>query len=122
MRIFVAGATGILGRRAVADLVAAGHSVTAVVRSDAKADVARALGAEPVRVSLFDPEALRAAVAGHDAVCNLATHIPPLSRAADPRAWNENNRIRSEASGNLVDAALAAGASVYVQESIAFLY
>ena len=122
MRVFVSGATGVLGRRAIGALVAAGHEVTALVRSPAKGALARSLGATPVEASLFDPEALRAAVAGHDAVCNLATHIPPLSRAADPRSWQENNRIRSEGSHNLVDAALAAGATVYVQESIAFLY
>ena len=122
MRVFVAGATGVLGRRAVAALVAAGHEVTAVVRSPAKAELARSLGATPVVVGLFDPDALRAAVAGHDAVCNLATHIPSAVRSADPRAWQENNRIRSEGSRNLVDAALAAGATCFVQESIAFLY
>ena len=80
MRVFVAGATGVLGRRAVAALVAAGHEVTALVRSPEKAALARALGATPVAGSLFDPDALRASVAGHDAVCNLATHIPPLAR------------------------------------------
>jgi nucleoside-diphosphate-sugar epimerase len=122
MRVFVAGATGVLGRRAVTALVAAGHSVTAAVRSPAKATVARSIGATPVEVSIFDADALRAAVAGHDAVCNLATHIPPLRRAADPHAWQENTRIRTLGSHNLVDAALAAGARVYVQESIAFLY
>lgn len=122
MRVFVAGATGVLGRRTVPALVAAGHSVTAVVRSPGKAALARSLGATPVEVSLFDADALRAAVAGHDAVCNLATHIPPLTRAADPRAWEENSRIRTEGSHNLSDAAIAAGAAVYVQESIAFLY
>ena len=122
MRVLVAGSTGVLGHRAVSALVAAGHQVTAVVRSPAKAALARSLGATPVEVSIFDADALRAAAAGHDAVCNLATHIPPLARAADPRAWEENTRIRTEGSHNLVDAALAASASVYVQESIAFLY
>jgi nucleoside-diphosphate-sugar epimerase len=122
MRVFVAGATGVLGHRAVRALIAAGHEVTAVVRSPAKAAFARSLGATPVEVSIFDPDALRAAAAGHDVVCNLATHIPPLARAAEPRAWAENTRIRTEGSHNLVDAALAANASVYVQESIAFLY
>jgi nucleoside-diphosphate-sugar epimerase len=122
MRVFVAGATGVLGRRAVPALAAAGHDVTALVRSPAKAALVRSLGATPVEVSLFDPDALRAAVAGHDAVCNLATHIPPLAKAAKPESWAENSRIRSEGSRNLVDAALAAGATGYVQESIAFLY
>src|SRR3954471_16139298 len=122
MRVFVAGSTGVIGHRAVRALVAAGHQVTAVVRSPAKAAFARSLGATPVEVSIFDPDALRAAAVGHDAVCNLATHIPPLARAASANAWAENTRIRTEGSRNLVDAALAAGATVYVQESIAFLY
>src|SRR3954471_18375841 len=122
MRVFVAGSTGVIGHRAVRALVAAGHEVTAAVRSPAKAALARSLGATAVEVSIFDPDALRAAVAGHDAVCNLATHIPSLARAADPRSWDENNRIRTKGSRNLVDAALAAGATTYVQESIAFLY
>jgi nucleoside-diphosphate-sugar epimerase len=122
MRVFVAGATGVLGRRAVARLVAAGHQVTAVARTPEKAAQVARLGASPVEVSLFDPGALRHAVAGHDAVCNLATHIPPVREASRPEAWAENTRIRAEGSRHLVDAAVAAGARVYVQESIAFVY
>jgi nucleoside-diphosphate-sugar epimerase len=122
LKVFVAGATGVIGRRAVARLVEAGHEVTAVARSEKKAEGVRALGATPVQVSLFDRDALAAAVAGHDAVLNLATKIPSMSHAARPGAWDENNRIRSEGSANLVDAALAAGASRYVQESITFTY
>jgi hypothetical protein len=60
-------------------------------------------------------------VSGHEAVVNLATHIPPVSRAARTSAWDESGRIRTEGAANLVDAALAAGARRYVQESVAFL-
>ncbi len=122
MRVFVAGATGVLGRRAVSLLVAQGHEVSALARSDARAAMVGDLGARPVRADLFDPASTRSAVAGHEAVCNLATHIPPSLRMAMARAWAENDRIRTEASRNLVDAALAGGAQRYVQESIAFLY
>ena len=122
MRVFVSGATGVVGWRAVRELVAAGHQVTGVARSDAKADLLRRLGAEPVRLDLFDAAAVAAAVAGHDAIVNLATSIPPTSRAALPGAWAENDRIRREVSANLTDAALAAGVKRYVQESISFLY
>ena len=121
-RIFVTGATGVLGRRAVPLLVGAGHLVTAVFRSPEKAAWLREQGAEPVEADLFEPAAVRAAVEGHDVVVNLATKIPPPSRAARPSAWTEGERIRTEASRNLVDAALAAGAERFVQESIAFLY
>lgn len=121
-RVFVAGATGVLGWRAVRALVAAGHDVTGIARSDEKAALLRSLGATPVRVDLFDAGAIRDAVAGHDVVCNLATHVPPPSEMARRDAWSEHERIRTEGSRILVDAAIAAGASVYVQESLAFAY
>jgi nucleoside-diphosphate-sugar epimerase len=121
-RVFVAGATGVLGRRAVRDLVAAGHEVTGIARSEEKAALVRSLGATPVRVDLFDGDAVRTAVAGHDVVCNLATHVPPVAEAARQGAWREHERIRIEGSRILVDAAIAAGASVYIQESLAFAY
>ncbi len=122
MRVFVAGATGVLGRRAVARLVAAGHQVAAVSRSPEKDELLESLGARPVRVDLFDADAVRTAVAGHDAVVNVATKIPPLRQMARMAAWAENERLRREASANLVDGAIAAGAAVFVQESLAFLY
>lgn len=122
MRIFVAGATGVVGRRAVHRLIAAGHDVTGVARSEAKAAELRAQGAVPATVNLFDRGAVADALAGHDVVCNLATHIPPMSRAAVPGAWATNDRIRNEASHHLVSGALAAGAGRFVQESITFLY
>jgi nucleoside-diphosphate-sugar epimerase len=122
MKVFVTGATGVIGRRAVAQLVAAGHEVRAVSRSAEKDALVRSLGAEPVSVSLFDVEALTAAMAGHDAVANLATKIPTIAHAALPGAWDENNRIRSEGSAALVDAAIAAGVGRFIQESITFTY
>lgn len=122
MRMFVAGGTGVLGRRAVPALVAAGHEVTVVARTPEKAELVRSWNATPVRVDLFDGPALNAAVAGHDVVVNLATHIPPFSRAARAKAWRVNDRLRREGSRNLVDAAIAAGVGRYVQESVGFLY
>jgi nucleoside-diphosphate-sugar epimerase len=122
VKVFVAGATGVLGRRTVTKLVGAGHAVSALARTDGRAVLLRSLGASPVIAELFDPEAMRRAVAGQDVVCNLATHIPPVSKAARPQAWAENDRIRTEGSHNLVEAALAGGVQRYVQESIAFLY
>ncbi len=122
MRIFVAGATGVIGRRVVAQLRAARHDVTGIARTPDKAAQLRRAGAQPAVVSLFDRDALRDAVAGHDAVVNLATKIPTLAQSARAQGWAENTRIRVEGSRNLVDAAIAAGALVFVQESIAFLY
>lgn len=122
MHVFVAGATGVIGRRAVRDLVDAGHEVTAMARTDTKAELVRGLGATPVQVDLFDPPRVREAVRGHDTVVNLATKIPPMSKFFRAKAWAENDRIRIEGSQNLVDSAIAGGAHRYIQESIAFLY
>jgi nucleoside-diphosphate-sugar epimerase len=122
MKLFVAGATGVLGSRSVAQLMRAGHSVTAIARTPAKASALRAAGATPVTVDLFDAEAMTAAVAGHDGVLNLATHIPDVAKAARSSAWSENDRIRTEGARNLVNAAIAAKATRYVQESISFFY
>jgi len=122
VKAFVAGATGVLGRRVVPVLVAAGIEVSAVARSEARAAMLRELGADPVGVDLFDPDATRRAVGGHDVVYNVATHIPAPNRMAAPGAWADNDRIRTEVSRNLVDAVLAAGTPRYVQESIAFVY
>lgn len=122
MKLFVAGATGVLGHRAVDRLIVAGHEVTGLARSDAKVHQLEDQGARSARVDLFDPAALGRAVEGHDGVLNLATHIPRASRALTPGAWKTNDRIRAEGSANLVDAALAAGAEVFVQESISFTY
>lgn len=122
MRIFLAGGTGVVGRRAVPGLLSEGHDVTVLVRSPEKAAAVRRAGARPASVSLFDPTELAGAVAGHDAVVNLATSIPPFSRAARSSAWRLNDRIRTEGSANLVAAAAATEAGRYVQESVAFLY
>jgi len=122
VRVFVAGATGTLGRPSVHALIAAGHQVRVLVRDDSRGAIARELGAETIVADLFDAAAVRTAVAGCDAVLHLATRIPPLTRMRRPGAWRANDRLRSEGSAVLVDAALATGARVYVQESITFLY
>ncbi|HEX2094624.1 MAG TPA: NAD(P)-dependent oxidoreductase [Longimicrobiaceae bacterium] len=122
MRIFVTGSTGVVGRRLVPLLVGAGHQVTAVARDRAKAERVEKQGAAAAVLSLFDPDAVAAAVRGHEVVVNLATHIPAASRAFLPGAWRENDRIRREASRILADAALAAGCGRFVQESITLTY
>ena len=122
MKIFIAGATGVVGRRVVPRLVAAGHQVTAVARTPEKGRWLSQQGANPVGVDLFDAAAVRGAVAGHEVVINLATSIPPSSRAFLPGAWRENDRTRRVASRNLVDAAIAGGATRFIQESFAPIY
>jgi len=114
MRIFVTGATGVIGRRVVPALAAGGHQVTAVGRTPEKRAALERAGATAVSVDLFNPEALHGALAGQQVVINLATHIPPASKLFMPGAWDETARLRQFASANLVAAALAAGAERFI--------
>jgi 2-alkyl-3-oxoalkanoate reductase len=125
MRVFLAGATGVIGRRLVPMLLDAGHEVTGTTRSPAKADTLREAGAEPVVLDALDTEALKAAVlaARPDAVIHQLTSIPPR---IDPRKLERdfavNDRLRSRGTRDLVAAAQAAGVKRIVAQSIAFAY
>jgi nucleoside-diphosphate-sugar epimerase len=122
MRVFVTGATGVLGQPSVKGLVAAGHEVHGAARGEEKAALLRSLGATPVTTDLFDAASVREAVAGCDAVVHLATKIPSLTRMRWKGAWKENDRLRRDATRNLVDGALATSAQAFVMESITFVY
>ena len=125
MRVFLAGATGVIGRRLLPLLVERDHEVTALTRREERADALRRAGATPVVADVFDAEGLRAAVeaARPEAVLHELTDLPPN---LDPRKMEEqaagNDRIRVEGTRNLVAAAVAAGARRVVAQSIAFAY
>jgi len=120
--IVITGATGVVGRRAVRELVAQGHRVAGVVRSARGRRLVTGLGAAPVEADVFDEASLTTAFEGADTVVNLLTHIPSADRMATPGAWDENDRLRREASAAIARAADAAGAERLVQESLAFVY
>ena len=123
MKVFIAGATEVVGRRLVPLLLRDGHQITAVARAADKAAGLRAVGAQAIEQDLFNRETLPKALAGHDIVINLATHIPSSSvQIMLPWAWRENDRLRRVASANLADAAIAAGARRFIQESFAPAY
>jgi UDP-glucose 4-epimerase len=122
MNIAITGATGVIGRHAVKQLINDGHRVTGVTRSARGERALEGLGARPVRADVFDEVELRSAFADADAVVNLLTHIPPADRMAAPGAWDENDRLRAEASAAIARAAQAVGAGRLVQESLAFVY
>jgi nucleoside-diphosphate-sugar epimerase len=120
--IVITGATGVIGRRVVRRLSAAGHRVAGVTRSPRGRAAIEALGARPVAADVFDEAALTRAFAGATTVVNLLTHIPSAHRMAEPGAWAENDRLRRVASAAIARAAQAAGAERLVQESLAFVY
>jgi nucleoside-diphosphate-sugar epimerase len=122
VKVFIAGATGVVGARTAGLLVAAGHEVTGLARSAEKAGLLARQGVRAVQASLFDADALSRAVAGHDAVVNLATHIPVGAAASRARAWREDDQIRTEGSRILVDAALRQDVGRLVQEAVSFVY
>jgi len=125
MRIFLAGATGAIGRRLVSLLLNARYQVIGTTRSTTKADGLRAAGVDPVVVDVFDAKALSAAVlAAHpDIIIHQLTDLPP---GLDPSQMTEgtqrNARMRSQGTLNLVDAALGAGVRRLVAQSIAWMY
>jgi nucleoside-diphosphate-sugar epimerase len=120
--IVITGATGVVGRRAVRELLAAGHRVAGVTRSPRGRHLLEALGARAIDADVFDAASLKRAFAGSDAVVNLLTHIPAADRMAAPGAWDENDRLRREASAAIAVAARDAGAGRLVQESLALFY
>jgi nucleoside-diphosphate-sugar epimerase len=122
MRVFVAGATGVLGTATVRRLVAGGHEVSGIARTPERGRALAAAGATPVNVELFDLDAVRRALGEHDVVCNLATRIPVGTAAVRVSMWRENDRIRTEGSAVLAKAAADCGALRLIQEAVAFVY
>ncbi len=125
MRIFLAGASGVVGRRLVPRLAELGHEVTGMTRTAAKADAVRALGAEPVVCDALNPEGLRETVVAvrPEVVIQHLTDLPQrLKPRAMKRAYQANDRIRTEGTPNLVRAALDADVRRIVAQSIAFIY
>jgi nucleoside-diphosphate-sugar epimerase len=122
-RIFVTGATGVVGTYALPLLVSHGHDVTAVGRSPEKRARLQALGVRPIELDTFDVAATRGALDGITTVINLATHMPSSSFQMMLRwKWRENDLLRREGSAALVQAALAAGVQRFIQESFAPIY
>jgi len=121
MRIFLAGATGVLGVPLVPLLVAEGHVVAGLTRSPGKAEGLRAAGAEPVVCDAFDADALTAAVVAFrpETVLNKLTDLPD-----DPEEIfgfvELNAKIRREGTRNLLAAAEAAGAGRFLAQSVAW--
>jgi len=131
MKVFVAGATGVLGRALVPQLVARGHEVVGMTKSASKQDLVRSLGARPVVADALDPDAVAQAVASAEPeviVHQLTALSGPMSvrDARHPERFRGaimTNRLRTEATDHLLAAGRAVGARRFVAQSFgAFRY
>jgi len=121
MRIFLAGASGVLGIRLIPLMVAQGYSVVALTRSQGKVEKLRTLGAQPILCDVFDRNALIAAVqeARPDVLMHQVTDLPDdAQRLPEFRALNQ--RVRSEGTANLLAAARAAHHPTFIAQSVAW--
>lgn len=119
--VFIAGATGVLGRRVVDGLVADGYQVVGLSRSPQNEAWLNDHGAIPRSGDLFNLEQMREMTADCDAILHLATAIPINARSS-LQDWALNDRIRRDGTRNLVGAALHNNCQLYVQQSITRIY
>ena len=122
MKVFVAGATGALGRQLVPQLVAAGHEVTGITRSDSKQDVVRSLGAKPAVADALDPDQVARVVAEAEPEA-IIHQLTAISADMNPRhldrAFAQTNRVRTEGTDHLLAAAKTVGAKRFLVQSFA---
>lgn len=122
MRVFVAGATGALGRQLVPQLVSAGHEVTGTTRSASKADLIRSLGARPAVADALDPDQVPRVVAEAEPAA-IIHQLTAISADMNPRhldrAFAETNRLRTAGTDHLLAAAKEVGAKRFLAQSFA---
>jgi hypothetical protein len=120
-RIFLAGASGVIGHKLIPLLVDAGHVVGGMTRTASKADQLAALGAEPIVVDVFDRDALIRAVRefAPDVILNELTDLPDdVTKIGDHGELNA--RIRTEGNQNIIDAARASGSPKILAQTVAW--
>ena len=121
MRIFLAGASGVLGQRLIPRLVQAGHVVGGLTRSPSKTELLSRLGAEPILCDVFDREALIKVVRDFkpDVMLNELTDLPDdAGQVGEFEALNA--RIRTEGNQNLIEAARQSGSPKILAQSLAW--
>jgi nucleoside-diphosphate-sugar epimerase len=125
VKIFLAGASGAIGRRLTPILLAAGHEVTGMTRTPETARQLEAAGVRPVVVDVFDADTLKRAVidARPEIVIHQLTDLPrDFDEAKFAAAYPLNARIRTEGTSNLIAGAQAAAARRFIVQSVAFAY
>ena len=121
MRVFLAGASGVIGQRLIPRLVQAGHVVGGMTRSPSKTELLAQLGAEPILCDVFDQDALIAAVRNFkpDVILNELTDLPDeMDKIGDHAAMNA--RIRTEGNKNVIEAARQSGSPKILAQTVAW--
>ncbi|MEU7691489.1 NAD(P)-dependent oxidoreductase [Microbispora hainanensis] len=121
MRIFLAGASGVIGQRLIPRLVKAGHVVGGMTRSPGKTELLARLGAEPILCDVFDRDALVKAVRDFapDVILNELTDLPDEAEKLDEHV-ELNARIRTEGNQNLIEAARQSGSPKILAQTVAW--
>ena len=121
MKVFVAGATGAIGRPLVRELVARGHTVVGTTRSESKQALLWDLGAKPLVLDVLDRDAVAAAVSNQqpDAIVHQATALSNVNFFRFQKSFALTNRLRTEGTDNLLAAARTAGVERFVAQSYA---
>ncbi len=121
MKVFITGATGIIGKRIVRQLVANNYEVVGLARSDKNVAQLKDLGAIPRRGDLFQVEEIVDISSDCEAILHMATKIP-LKSVPKAKDWIMNDRIRTEGTRNLITAAEQNGIKTFIQQSVIFTY
>ena len=121
-RVFITGATGVLGKRVMKSLIEKDIRVVALSRSAGNSSQLKKVGAEVVEGNLFNAEEMIEATKNCDAIFHLATHIPRKPIPNKMKDWEENDKIRTVGTKALLQAAVANNIKIFIQESVTILY
>jgi nucleoside-diphosphate-sugar epimerase len=120
MKIYITGATGMLGKRIIKELSGQGHTVVGMARSARGEETVRSMGGVPSRADLFDKDALLKDIEGSDVVIHAATSIPVKKRLG-PEDFRLNDRIRREGTQIVTDCAVEAGARKLIFQDVVWV-
>lgn len=122
MRIFITGATGVLGKRVVSKLLSEGYQVTALCRSVSNFQNLERQGVRPVWGNIYDAGEMKAAVRGHDVVMHLASAVPVNNQKLSSTDWLTNDLLREKATDCLAEASVAAGVKLFLVPGVMLAY
>jgi len=122
MKIFMTGATGVLGRRVASNLLAEGHEVKALCRSVQNYQDLEKAGVKPVWGNIYDPEQLQKITMGEEAIIHLASNVPVNSQKLKREDWFENDLLRERGTDNLAQAGVRNGVKLFLAPGLMLAY